>query len=191
MLLSGLLMYGLFRATGAYHIEGVGYATVQDILTGALNVGPFLLLLFALKMAATSLALGSGASGGVFSPAVFLGATLGGAYGSFLHQVFPNLPISPPEFAVAGMAWLVGGATGATVTAIVMIMEMTFDYSVVIPLTFTVAMSYGIRRFITRQSIYTLKLARRGHYIPEALYSGVHELKRAKEITEDFLSSKQ
>ena len=188
MLLSGVLMFSLFRTTGAYHVEGVGYATVQDILTGSLSAGGFLLLLFALKMMATSLALGSGASGGIFSPALFLGATLGGGYGYLLHQLFPGLQVSAPEFAVAGMAGLVGGATGATVTAIVMIMEMTFDYSVVIPLTFTVAMSYGIRRFITRHSIYTLKLARRGHFIPEALYSGVHELRRAREFMErDFV----
>jgi CIC family chloride channel protein len=172
MLVSGALMYALFIFTGAYHVEGVGYATVQQILTGSLQVGSFLFLLFLLKILATSLALGSGASGGIFSPGLFVGATLGGAFGAFLHQLLPGLPINTAEFAVAGMAGLVGGATGAAVTAIVMIMEMTFDYSVVIPLTFTVAMSYGVRRFLTRQSIYTLKLARRGHYIPEALYSG-------------------
>ncbi|HJV65003.1 MAG TPA: chloride channel protein [Geomonas sp.] len=182
MLASGALMYTLFLLTGAYHVEGVGYATVQQILTGSLQVGSFLILLFLLKILATSLALGSGASGGIFSPGLYVGATFGGAFGVFLHQLFPGLPIDPAAFAVAGMAGLVGGATGATVTAIVMIMEMTFDYSVVIPLTFTVAMSYGVRRFITRQSIYTLKLARRGHYIPEALYSGVHELRRARDI---------
>ncbi len=182
MLLAGTLMYLLLHTTGHYHVEGVGYATVQDILSGAQNQWYLLLILFFLKLLATSLALGSGASGGVFSPALFLGATLGGGYGLLLHLIFPGLDISPPAFAVAGMAGLVGGSTGATVTAIVMILEMTYNYSVTIPLIITVAMSYGIRTYLSRDSIYTLKLTRRGHFIPEALHTSVHHLKRARDI---------
>ena len=63
-------------------------------------------------------------------------------------------------FAVAGMAGVVGGATGAAMTAIVMIFEMTLDYNVIIPITVTVAVSYGIRTVLCPQSIYTLKLTR-------------------------------
>ncbi|RII28356.1 MAG: chloride channel protein [Geobacter sp.] len=184
MLLSGLIMYLLFITTGHYYIEGVGYATVQEILTGTLAQVPFLLLLFCLKLLATSLALGSGASGGVFSPALFMGATLGAAYGDVLHNFFPGLDISPPAFAVAGMAGLVGGATGAAIASIIMIMEMTYDYSVVIPLTITVALSYGVRSLLSKESIYTMKLARRGHYLPGALHSNVHRLKRSRDIME-------
>ena len=92
-------------------------------MTGSLSVPLLLLLLFALEPIATSLTLGSGASGGVFSPAFFMGATLGGAYGVFLRWLLPGLAVSPPAFAVAGMAGMVGASTGAAVAAIVMIFE--------------------------------------------------------------------
>ena len=83
MLLVGLIIYGLFRTFGHYYVEGVGYATVQDVLLGGLHTAPLLSLLFACKLAATCLSLGSGSSGGIFSPSLFMGATLGGALGTF------------------------------------------------------------------------------------------------------------
>jgi CIC family chloride channel protein len=180
MLAVGVIMYALFLTTGHYHVQGVGYATVQDVLSG--EVSWLLLLLFALKLLATSLTLGSGASGGVFSPALYLGATLGGAYGLLMHRLFPGLPIHPAAFAVAGMAGAVGGATGAALAAVVMIFEMTMDYTVIIPMTITVALSYGVRTLLHRQSIYTQKLARRGHDIPEALQANFYHLKRTRQI---------
>ena len=142
----------------------------------------FLLVLFALKLLATSLTLGSGASGGVFSPALYLGATLGGVYGLVLQRLFPGLPIQPAAFAVAGMAGVVGGSTGAALAAIVMIFEMTLDYTVIIPMTITVALSYGVRKLLHRQSIYTEKLARRGHDIPDALQANFYHLKRTRDV---------
>ena len=65
------------------YVEGVGYATVQDLLLGGLRTAPLLMLFFACKLAATCLSLGSGSSGGIFSPSLFMGATLGGALGTF------------------------------------------------------------------------------------------------------------
>ena len=182
MFLVGIVMYILMATRGHYYIEGVGYSTIQNILTGALSSPYLIIVLFALKLLATSLTLGSGASGGIFSPALFMGATLGGAYGNVLHRLLPGLAISPPAFAVAGMAGMVGGATGAAMAAIVMIFEMTLDYNVIIPMTITVALSYGMRKSLCNESIYTLKLARRGHYMPEALQTHFHQLKRAKDI---------
>jgi len=78
MLLVGLLLYALMRWGGHYYVEGVGYATIQATLTSQLNGAWFLLLLYVCKLLATSLSLGSGASGGIFSPSLFMGATLGG-----------------------------------------------------------------------------------------------------------------
>jgi CIC family chloride channel protein len=98
-------------------MEGVGYATIQDVLASVQFPIYFLVLLFVAKLLATSLTLGSGASGG-------------GAYGVVLHRLFPALDISAPAFAVAGIAGVVGGATGAAMAAIVMIFEMTRDYTV-------------------------------------------------------------
>jgi CIC family chloride channel protein len=189
MLIVGLMMYGCLRVLGHYYIQGVGYATIQDILTGNLGRIWLLVLLFGLKLLATSLTLGSGASGGIFSPALFMGATLGGAYGALLSSLFPELSASPPAFAVAGMAGVVGGSTGAALAAIVMIFEMTLDYNVVIPMTITVALSYGVRKVLSAESIYTLKLVRRGHYMPEALQTNFHQLRRAAHVMEAHFGS--
>jgi CIC family chloride channel protein len=182
MFLVGIIMYLLMSAKGHYYIEGVGYSTIQDVLSSTLSQLDLLLILFILKLITTSLTLGSGASGGIFSPALYMGATLGEAYGIILNQLFPGLSIDPPAFAVAGMAGVVGGATGAAMAAIVMIFEMTLDYSVIIPMTITVALSYGIRRLLSKESIYTLKLVRRGHYLPEALQANLQQLKSARDV---------
>ncbi|MGB8334991.1 MAG: chloride channel protein, partial [Desulfobacterales bacterium] len=151
-------------------------------LSGKLNQPPLLLLLFFLKLLCTSLTLGSGASGGIFSPGLFMGVTLGGAYGIAVDWIFPTLGISPSAFAVAGMAGVIGGSTGATMASIVMIFEMTRDYTVIVPMTITVALSYGIRKMLSPQSIYTLKLARRGHYMPSNFLSNYHLVLRARDI---------
>ena len=187
MLLMGIIIYVLMTTLGHYYIEGVGYATIQDILSGSLQKADLLLLLFLLKLFATSLTLGSGASGGIFSPSLYLGATLGGAFGVAVRQFLPGVAVEPAAFAVAGMAGVAGGATGAPMAAIVMIFEMTLDYNVIIPMTITVALSYGVRKALCRESIYTMKLTRRGHRIPEALQASTHQLKRAGDIMDTLL----
>lgn len=170
MALVGVMMYLLMKHTGHYYTEGVGYATVQDVLYQTLGDPRFLLLLFALKFLATCLTLGSGASGGIFSPSLYLGATLGGAYAPAFNEILADgMHMDPVSMAVVGMAGLVGGVTGAAVTAMVMIFEMTRDYNVMLPVLVTVSLAYGTRRMLSRDSIYTLKLIRRGHYIPESL----------------------
>ncbi len=187
MLLVGIMMYLLMATLGHYYIEGVGYSTVQDVLTGHLLQLHLLLLLFILKLFATSVTLGSGASGGIFSPSLYMGATLGGGYGIIVHHLFPGLSVTPPAFAVAGMAGMVGGATGAAMAAIVMIFEMTLDYTVIIPMTITVAISYGVRKLLSRESIYTMKLVRRGHSIPESLRANLQDLKRVRDVMDSHL----
>ncbi len=182
MLAVGIVMYAALLATGRYYVEGVGYAAVQDVLTGHLTAVGLLAVLFGLKLVTTCLTLGSGGSGGIFSPALFLGATAGGAFGVVLQHLLPQSSVSPAAFAVAGMAGMVGGATGAAMTAIVMIFEMTLDYSVILPITITVVISYGVRNLLLQESIYTLKLFRRGHYIPAALQVNMLSIRRAREV---------
>lgn len=188
MALVGVLICLMQAHWGYYYIEGVGYSTVQDVLSGTMASLSLLLLLFGLKVLATSLTLGSGGSGGIFSPSLFLGVTFGASYGLLLKIIFPGLPISPPAFAVVGMAGVVAGTTGAAITAIVMSFEMTLDYNVVLPMTITVAISYGIRKFLCKESIYTLKLARRGHYMPEALQANFHLIRLARDIMDTGLA---
>ena len=182
MLGIGVLIEVVMKLRGHYYVEGVGYATIADILEGNLTSVGFLLALCVLKLAMTSVTLGSGGSGGIFSPCLFMGATLGGAFGLALRALFPGIPFHPAAFALAGMAGLVASTTGAALTAIVMTFEMTLDYSVVLPMTLTVAVAHGLRRMLLPQNIYTMKLARRGHYMPEALQANAHLMHHIAEM---------
>jgi CIC family chloride channel protein len=185
MLGVGAVAVVFMRATGHYYVEGVGYSAILDILSGTLHGIGFLLLLALAKLFVTSLTLGSGASGGVFSPSLFMGAALGAAYGWLLRMCFPGLAIDPAAFALAGMAGIVAGATGAALTAVVMIFEMTLDYSVVLPMALTVAVSYGLRRYLCPDSIYTMKLSRRGEYMPQALQANAHLVHHVSDMALD------
>lgn len=182
MAVAGVLFYSLMQGFGQYYTEGVGYSTIQNILTGWQHPAALLILLCAAKLLATGLTLGSGGSGGIFSPALFLGATMGGGYGFALSWIFPGAAISPPAFAVAGMAGMVGGSTGAALAAIVMIFEMTLNYNVILPMTLTVAIAYEVRKALSAESIYTFKLVRRGHRMPEALETNAGYFRRARDL---------
>lgn len=182
MFLVGIIIYLLFRSTGHYYVQGVGYGTVQDILTAHLALPGMLILLVALKLLATCLTLGSGGSGGIFSPSLFLGGTLGGAFALIADRAFPGLHLDVTTAAAVGMAGMVGAGTGAVLTAVVMIAEMTDDFKVLMPLIVTVAVAFGVRRMITGETIYTLKLTRRGHLIPESRTSNLYLLRQAREF---------
>jgi CIC family chloride channel protein len=184
MLMLGVLIYALMRFAGHYYVEGVGYATVQAILLGQMSAAGLLILLFACKVLATSLSLGSGSSGGIFSPSLFMGATIGGAFAAVLGALHLPVPISIPAFAMVGMGAMVGGGTGAVMTAVTMIFEMTRDYDIVLPMILAVAVSVGVRRLLSRENIYTLKLFRRGHVIPKALHANMFLVRRAHEMME-------
>ncbi|MFZ1726538.1 MAG: chloride channel protein [Albidovulum sp.] len=166
MLSLGILMYVLLRTTGMYHTAGVGYATIEAILTGQLATPALLLLLFVLKMLATSVSMGAGASGGIFSPSLFLGAALGGAFGGVLNLMFPHLGFHSVTFALIGMACIVGASTGGALTSIMMLFEMTGDYSVTLAAIIAVVCAMGVRKRLSPEDIYTMKLTRRGHRIP-------------------------
>jgi CIC family chloride channel protein len=182
MLILGLLMYGFMLATGHYHTEGVGYSTVQDILNGTPFSVATLMALFIGKMVATSVSLGAGASGGVFSPSLFLGAALGGFLGALGHALFPAIGFSADQFAVVGMGAMVGGATGASMTAIVMIFEMTRDYGVVVPLVLAVAIAVSVRRRLVAENIYTVKLRKRGRPIPIIRHTNMYLVQQANQL---------
>jgi chloride channel protein, CIC family len=182
MSIVGAMMYAFFRFSGHYRIEGVGYSTIQDVLLGGLAAAPFLALLSAAKLVATSVSLGSGSSGGIFSPSLFMGATLGGAFGAVCQLLFPSAEVSVPAFAMVGMAAMVGGGTGAAMTAVTMIFEMTLDYGIVMPMIIAVAISIGSRRVLSRENIYTIKLLARRHFIPKALHANMFLVRRAVDV---------
>jgi CIC family chloride channel protein len=182
MLIVGVLMYALFYFFGHYYIEGVGYSTVQAVLTGQLAPLAILPLLYLGKLAATSISLGSGASGGIFSPSLYMGATLGGAFGLLINTVLPLPDANIATFAIVGMAAMVAGGTGAAMTAVTMIFEMTRDYALVMPMILAAALSVGVRRVLSRENIYTVKLVSRRHLIPKALHANMFLVRHASDI---------
>jgi len=188
MFIVGVMMYAFMFWSGHYYIDGVGYSTIQNILLGGMSFVPFLLLLFAGKLVVTSLSLGTGSSGGIFSPALFMGATLGAAFGSVLHMIMPGAEISIAAFAMVGMAAMVGGATGAAMTAVTMTFEMTGDYDIVMPLIVAVAVAIGVRRVLSAENIYTIKLVARRHFIPKAMHANMFLIRQARDVmNKDFM----
>ncbi len=156
-----LARWGLPVIENLPHIFGSGFDTIEAALTGPL---PWILLisLLFLKLLATSLTLGSGNSGGVFAPALFMGAMLGGLFGLAVDMLFPSIALNPGAYALAGMAGVFVGAARAPLTAILIAFEMSNDYKVILPLMAVTIFSLIIAHRLFPESIYTLKLARRG-----------------------------
>jgi len=148
------------------NLLGVGYETINEALHGNLALW-FLLLLIPAKVLATSLTLGSGGSGGVFAPSLFLGASTGGVIGILFHTYFPTLTADPGAYALVGMGAVVGAATQAPITAILIIFELTNNYHIIIPLMFSCIISTLITTNIKKESIYTQKLKLKGINLTE------------------------
>jgi CIC family chloride channel protein len=142
-------------------VFGSGFPVIEDTLLGQVPLVLLVVLVF-LKPLATSLTLGSGNSGGIFAPSLFTGAVLGGAIGKLAESVFPGLSAGAGAFAIVGMAAVFAGAARAPFTAILIVFEMTDDYRLILPLMAAVVVSVAVAERLERESIYTLKLARRG-----------------------------
>src|SRR5262249_46202428 len=105
-----------------------------------------------------------------------------------ISSVYPELPISVPAFAMVGMGAMVGSGTGAAMTAVAMVFEMTRDYDIVLPMILAVAVGLGVRRVLSRENIYTMKLVRRGHPIPRALHANMFLVRSARHAMDrDYL----
>ncbi len=125
----------------------------------------WLVPLIFLKPLLTSLTLAGGGSGGVFAPSLFLGATLGGAFGVLANLWFPAYSHSPGVYAIVGMGAVVAGATQGVLSAILIVYEMTDQYGIILPIMAAVGVSSFVTRFIDPESIYYKKLSRRGEKI--------------------------
>lgn len=142
-------------------IFGVGYETIEWMLKGNGTL-LLLLVLLAAKILATSLTIGSGGSGGVFAPSLFMGAAFGGVFGHVVHNLFPTVTASPGAYALVGMAAVFAGAARAPITSILILFEMTDDYRIILPLMLATVVSTILAEHLSKESIYTLKLSRRG-----------------------------
>ena len=142
-------------------IFGVGYEAINEALSGDLG-WKLLLILVLVKIAAVSLTIGSGGSGGIFAPSLFIGAMVGGAVGSVVHSLWPGASGSPGAYALVGMGAVVAAGTHAPITAIVIIFELTSDYKIILPLMISCIIATLLATRLQKASIYTLKLLRRG-----------------------------
>jgi CIC family chloride channel protein len=157
--IGGLIMgtMGLFFP----QVLGVGYGAIDLALMVKLSWW-FMGLLVLCKILATSITIGSGGSGGIFAPSLFLGAMAGGAFGSVVNYFFPAVAASAGAYAVVGMGAVVAATTHGPLQAILIIFEMTGDYKIILPLMITCIISCLVARKLCGESIYTFKLIRRG-----------------------------
>jgi len=145
----------------SHDLFGVGYDGVEQALLGNIALISLVIMLV-LKIAATSFTLGSGGSGGVFAPSLFMGAMLGGAFGKVAGLFWPNIVAPSGAYALVGMAAVFAGAARAPITAIIILFEMTRNYAIILPLMIAVVVSTLIAQSFHPESIYTVKLKRRG-----------------------------
>ncbi|HEX9114786.1 MAG TPA: chloride channel protein, partial [Anaerolineae bacterium] len=143
-------------------IFGVGYDTIGHIFNGQHFSILLLLALLAAKLLMTAVSIGGGFHGGLFAPSLFLGATLGAAFGALTGLAFPALGIHPPAFAMVGMAAVLAGAVHAPLTAVILLFEMTNDYRIILPLMAAVGLSLLVSQRLQPDSIYNVALTRRG-----------------------------
>jgi CIC family chloride channel protein len=157
--IGGLLVgtIGLFLP----QVFGTGLPVMEALLS--LKI-PFLLLvaLIPAKIVATSATLGSGGSGGVFAPCLFIGGMVGGAFGYIVHHLFPSFTAFYGAYALVGMSATFGAAAQAPLTSIIILFEMTNDYHIILPLMTATIVAVSVYRAFSVESIYTLKLRRRG-----------------------------
>ncbi|MFI5611889.1 chloride channel protein [Amycolatopsis sp. NPDC051903] len=140
---------------------GVGYPVLQNAVEGRYALA-FLLVLLVGKVLATSLTIGIGGSGGVFAPSLFIGAMAGTAFGIVVHACLPSVTASPGVYGLIGMGAAFAGAARAPITAVIVLFELTGQYTVILPMLTAIVIATACSRALSRDTIYTLKLRRRG-----------------------------
>jgi CIC family chloride channel protein len=140
---------------------GVGYPVLEHAVGGHYVILALLGLLVA-KILATSLTMWIGGSGGVFAPSLFMGAMLGSAYGTVAHQLLPGLAAAAGAYGLVGMGAVFAATARAPITGLIIIFELTGNYRIILPLMCAIVVATALSNAITKDTIYTLKLRRRG-----------------------------
>lgn len=173
-------------------IMGDGYYYIEEVLAGNGVIVVMLLLVF-MKIFATAVTLGAGGAGGVFAPALFIGAVIGGAFGGSVHTLFPDLTASPGAYAAVGIGAFLAASTHAPLTAIFLLFEMTGNYLIIIPIMLTSIIGTVVASRLNPDSIDTVDFSREGIDIHEGRENAVMKsIKVGKVISEDvdFISEK-
>lgn len=179
----GLMLGGIGIAFP--QVFGVGYHAMDLTFHNQMGIWLLLALVF-VKILASSFTLGSGASGGIFAPSLFMGAMTGGFFGNILNKLFPNVTGSPGAYALVAMSAVVAATTHAPITAILIIFEMTGDYKIILPLMIATIISLVVTKF-QKGSIYTLKLMRRGVNIHQGKEVNVLKSMKVKDVMRDSI----
>ncbi len=166
-------------------VMGDGYKFIEEVLAGHGMVSVLLALIF-LKSIATAITLGSGGAGGVFAPALFIGAVIGGAYGGIMHSLLPESTATAGAYATIGIGAFLAASTHAPMTAIFLLFEMTGNYEIIVPVMLTSILGTVIATRLYHDSIDTVDFTREGINIHEGREVAIMKsIKVGKAITED------
>jgi chloride channel protein, CIC family len=162
--LAGLLI-GIIAMLGAPQIMGAGYEAMDEAMHGRFT-WQFLALLAGLKIVATLLSFVSGTPGGMFAPTLFIGAMLGAAVGGAEHALLPQLSVSPGTYALVGMGVLFAGFLRAPMTSVFMVLEVSGNYSIIVPVIVANTFAYVISRGLQPIAIFDLLTRQDGLELP-------------------------
>ncbi|MBC8366797.1 chloride channel protein [bacterium] len=165
---------------------GNGYEAIEAAMNGEVLLGTLAVLLI-VKIVATSITLGSGNSGGIFAPSLFMGVMMGGLLGRYFNIWFPDWTAGSGAYALVGMGAVVAAVIHAPITAIIMIFEMTRDYGIILPLMISVVVATLTSQKLERHSIYTFKLARQGIDLLKGKDHNVLRRLRVREVFRDHV----
>ena len=146
-------------------VLGVGYGYVGDALNGRMAL-KLMALLVVLKLLGACTSYASGNAGGIFGPSLFIGAMLGGTVGSVAHHLLPTYTATPGAYALVGMGAAFAGIVRAPMTSVLMILETTRDYAVIVPLMISNLVSFFISSRLQREPIYTALAIQDGIHLP-------------------------
>ncbi len=173
-------------------VMGDGYHFIGSVLNGASSLSILAALIF-LKIFATAITLGSGGAGGVFAPALFIGAMIGGTFGHIANLLFPTMTATPGAYATVGIGAFLAASTHAPMTAIFLIFEMTGSYMIIVPIMLTSIIATMVAKKLYKDSIETVDFTREGIDVHEGREAAIMKsIRVGKAITEDvdFISEK-
>lgn len=177
--IGGLLM-GVI-AVFCRNIMGVGYGTIMEILNGDI-IGYILLVFIFLKIVATSLTLGSGGSGGLFVPTLFIGAATGGFFGWGAHALLPGIAVGSGTYALVGMAAMMAAVVRAPITSILLLFEITQSYHVILPVMICVIIANVVANRLEKDSIFTWELSREGFKLGHGIEQNVLQSIKVQDV---------
>jgi chloride channel protein, CIC family len=170
-------------------VLGVGYGYVGDALNGSMAF-KMMLLLVVLKLLTVTTSYASGNAGGIFGPALFIGAMVGGSVGTVAHRLFPEYTANPGAYALVGMGALFAGIIRAPMTSVLMIFEMTQDYAVIVPLMIANLVSLFVASRLQEEPIYEALAVQDGIHLPrsDARQRGQRQVAKVMRPASDYLS---